>query len=87
MPGGMNGRELARTVAETHPGLKVQLVTGFSKGLGGKATSGDERYPVLRKPYSRAQLAGCVRKVLDAANGHRPQARRKRVECDQEALK
>ena len=66
MPGGMNGRELAKTVAEAYPGIKIQLATGFSKGADDESQGDDERYPALKKPYSKAQLARRIRKVLDA---------------------
>ncbi len=68
MPGGMTGRELAKAVAEAYPGLKVQLTTGFSKGAGGKVSDDDKQYPVLKKPYSKAQLAQRIREALDGDN-------------------
>jgi CheY-like chemotaxis protein len=66
MPGGITGRELARTVSEAYPDLKVQLTTGFSKGAAGEIGEEDKRFPVLKKPYSKGQIARLIREVLDA---------------------
>ena len=70
MPGGVNGRELADVVAKSHPDVKVLLTTGYSKD--GVATKPREDFadaaslPLLRKPYSKDQLARQLRELLDA---------------------
>ena len=64
MPGGMNGRELARLVSSTNSSLTILLTTGMESGTdkGGKP---EQDFPLLSKPYSPGQLARSVRSVLD----------------------
>ncbi|MFZ5608853.1 MAG: PAS domain S-box protein [Pseudomonadota bacterium] len=56
MSGGMNGIELAGLLRSRQPALKVVLVTGYV-GDRGLEAAGALPYPVLRKPYARADLA------------------------------
>jgi CheY-like chemotaxis protein len=63
MPGGMNGRELARVAAERRSGLKILLTTGFSDMPGGAARK--EEHRILRKPYRKDELLRVVRAALD----------------------
>ncbi|WAC72321.1 MASE4 domain-containing protein [Roseateles sp. SL47] len=53
MPGGMNGVELARRIKDSHPDVRVVLVTGFSDVA---QSASEEGYPVVRKPYDLASL-------------------------------
>lgn len=63
MPGGMNGYELAKQARALRPEIKVLLTTGFSQeqqqDVDGQPLS------VLTKPYQQAELAACVRTLLD----------------------
>jgi len=65
LPGTMNGREMARWVAENRPGLKVLLTTGFSKETDADSPADAGDFPLLKKPYSIERLAEMVRFVLD----------------------
>jgi PAS domain S-box-containing protein len=67
MPGSMNGRQLAETLMEGRPALRVMFTSGYSDGalpLQGRAGQG---IPLLTKPYRRAELARMLRRCLDIA--------------------
>ena len=69
MPGGMNGHELAGAAVKNHPQLKVLLTTGYSKDrTDPQPPEGEDSgsFPLLRKPYSKDQLAEQIRGLLDA---------------------
>ncbi|MDH3355795.1 MAG: ATP-binding protein, partial [Chromatiales bacterium] len=65
MPGDINGYELAELATINHPKLKVVLTSGYT----GKAVAynGQARFNtnLLSKPYSQAELAKRMRKILD----------------------
>jgi PAS domain S-box-containing protein len=60
MPGPIDGLGLAHEVRESFPGVDVVLVTGYSR-RDKNQTGLIDGFPVLRKPFSRRQLA----QVLD----------------------
>jgi PAS domain S-box-containing protein len=73
MPGDMNGRELARWASQRYSGLKVLLTTGVtSDEETGELPTKHGRFPVLRKPYMKAELAAALRAVLDGGPARRP---------------
>ena len=59
---GMRGTELARQVKQRRPNLPVLLMTGFSSAV----IESPPGWEVLRKPYTRAELARAIAKVLAA---------------------
>jgi len=60
---GIGGHELARRVNELYPGLAVLLTSGYSRHLaGGSGVS--PRWPMLRKPYTRSDLAEAIAQCL-----------------------
>jgi CheY-like chemotaxis protein len=62
MAGGMSGYELGRWVKEHKPEIKVLLMSGFAPEV---AQSGQEGgFQVLRKPFSRAELARALSDTL-----------------------
>ena len=66
MPGGMNGLVLAGRARALRPGLRVLFATGHSDDLVVRETpTPGGGADVLGKPYSRIDLAGRVRAVLD----------------------
>jgi PAS domain S-box-containing protein len=65
MPGGMMGRELAETLLNEAPNLKVIYTSGYSPGMAGKDASILESRNFLPKPYSINKLAQIVRESLD----------------------
>lgn len=68
MPGGANGRELARRARQRRPGLKVVFTSGFSETrLSGDAGPLSACTPLLSKPYRKEELASAAREALDRA--------------------
>jgi DNA-binding NtrC family response regulator len=65
MPDQMNGIDLARAAQRCRPELKILLTSGYAgfDAVGERRTE----FPVLAKPYHRAELAWRVRTTLDAA--------------------
>ena len=66
---GMGGRELAEAAAGRRPGLPVLFASGYTEDVLLQQQLLIGSMPLLRKPYSREQLARKVRAVLEAANG------------------
>jgi PAS domain S-box-containing protein len=56
---GMNGAEAAREARRLHPGLPIVFVTGYAESEQLEAALGCD-VPVLRKPFTLAQLAAAV---------------------------
>lgn len=63
MPGAMTGRDLAQWVSANRPAVKVLLTSGYDDGDKRRANS---LLKVLPKPYSTAELAKHIRKLLDS---------------------
>ena len=63
MPGGMNGIELARTVAKLRPDVRLLLTTGY---VGASLEMDDIEFPLLRKPYRRADVAARLQEIIAA---------------------
>ena len=63
MPGDLSGRQLAEEVSRLYPGIRMLLTTGYEEEAE-QSSDGTRspklRVPVLRKPYSRAELIGAV---------------------------
>ena len=58
MPGGMDGRELARQARAQRPRLPILLITGYT---GEPAPpDGTDAIPVLRKPFDQPALAAAL---------------------------
>ena len=64
MPGGVSGIDVAKWVKGNRPELKILLTSGYADELArGRSEFGDA-FPVLRKPYERAQLAQAISNCL-----------------------
>jgi CheY-like chemotaxis protein len=57
MPGGLDGRALARFIRRFRPALPVILMSGFAEA---GEPPGAETPPLLAKPFSRAKLAAAL---------------------------
>ena len=64
MPNRMSGVELAREAQRLRPGLKVLVTSGYSAHAPGAAPELGE-FPLIAKPYRRADLAKRIRAALD----------------------
>ena len=58
---GIDGDELADRLRRRHPELKVLIVSG-------SWPAGDDRFPVLQKPYHAQQLLDAVRGLLEGGS-------------------
>ena len=63
MAGGLSGYELGRWVQANRPGIPVLLTTGYAAE---EARPDAADFPILRKPYKRAELANALRDALAA---------------------
>jgi CheY-like chemotaxis protein len=60
----MSGVELARTVREIRPDLKVVLTSGYAEDAFEHHGRPEPGTPLLRKPYRRRDLAETIRTAL-----------------------
>jgi two-component system CheB/CheR fusion protein len=68
MPGGINGRELARRARQVRPEIRVVFTSGFSEArVNGDAGPLAACTPLLSKPYRKEDLASAAREALDRA--------------------
>jgi CheY-like chemotaxis protein len=65
MPGGISGRELAKTVAKRRPGVRVLYTSGYTDNAVVHHGRLDDDVLLLTKPYRKPQLARMVRQALD----------------------
>jgi DNA-binding response OmpR family regulator len=65
----MSGRELARTLRDRMPSLKIIYMTGYSDEVIGPVMGLKLDGPVLRKPFD----GEAVSRVIDELMGHRAQ--------------
>jgi CheY-like chemotaxis protein len=66
MPHGMTGVELAREARKLRNDLKVLLASGYAGEVLARLRAVDE-FPIIRKPFYRADLARSLRAVLHEA--------------------
>lgn len=65
MPGEMDGYALARRIDSDYPDVSVLLMSGQAS-LSARDSSGTTGVPLLRKPFSDAQLANALAQVCPA---------------------
>lgn len=65
MPGGASGFDVARWIAAHAPGLRILLTSGYPDEVANSVQGEHADVPLLRKPYSRIELARALRRVLD----------------------
>jgi two-component SAPR family response regulator len=63
MPGEMNGIDLARTVVERWPSLRLILTSGYAERLGEREWLPPD-VGFLRKPYRPRELIGKIKSVV-----------------------
>jgi CheY-like chemotaxis protein len=68
---GMRGTELARRARALRAGLAVLLMSGYSSEAMAGDTAADLPWELLRKPYSREELADAIARALAAGSGPR----------------
>jgi CheY-like chemotaxis protein len=68
MPGGLYGPELAEQARRSRPRLKLMFASGYAEQATGMTKFLDAGAELLRKPYSKRDLATTIRRVLDASD-------------------
>jgi two-component system, cell cycle sensor histidine kinase and response regulator CckA len=69
MPGGFNGRELASTLRQRHPGLPILYCSGYSPDLAQGWLPGKEQATFLQKPFSPNEFLNAVAACLRSPQG------------------
>jgi CheY-like chemotaxis protein len=69
MPGGMNGKQLARELLQQQPGLKVVYTSGYIAEIAGKDLALEEGVNFLNKPFEAHKLGYIIRNCLDQKEG------------------
>ena len=64
MPGGMSGFELAQWMGSNAPGIRMLLTSGFAEDVARAGEAPAAELEILRKPYSRTELARALRKAI-----------------------
>jgi PAS domain S-box-containing protein len=64
LPDGVNGRQLADEAHRRRPGLRVLFTTGYARNAIVHHGRLDPGVDVLMKPFSQAEMAGKIRRVL-----------------------
>jgi PAS domain S-box-containing protein len=65
MPGEMNGLDLASEVERRFPQIKILFTSGYANSPDSEAAIVNSGYPLLPKPYRKAELAARLRAVFD----------------------
>jgi len=66
LPGGVGGRDLAATLCEERPDLKVLLISGYSAEFSGRESRHQPGEHFLQKPFTPALFVDRVRACLDS---------------------
>ena len=65
IPGGMNGRDLARRLRERRPELRVLYVSGYTEDAVLRRGVLEQGLAYLQKPFGPPELLARVRALLD----------------------
>ena len=68
LTGGMTGPDIARTLVEISPGLKVLFMSGYTKNAMARLGHLETGKQLIRKPFSSSDLAARVREILAASD-------------------
>ena len=66
----IGGRELARHLAQTRPGLPIIFMSGYTDDDLARRGLLEAGHPFLEKPFSPSDLAKKISEVLDGRTGH-----------------
>ena len=68
LPGGMNGKQLARQLLKEKPALKVIYMSGYSAEIATNVAASDVKFAYLAKPFELDTLAETVERSLSEAS-------------------
>jgi signal transduction histidine kinase len=60
------GTDLAQRIRETHPGVGVMFMSGYSQDVLGPRGAFEDGVPLIQKPFAAAELLKAVRAVITA---------------------
>jgi len=63
----MNGRDLARQIAELYPGIRFLFMSGYTANVIAHQGVLDDGVAFIQKPFSMADMTAKVREILDMA--------------------
>ncbi|MFT5539938.1 MAG: CheY-like chemotaxis protein, partial [Alphaproteobacteria bacterium] len=66
LPGGMSGPDLARTVMDRWPNIKILFMSGYPAHAASHSDMPKLEGELLSKPFTREALAHKLREILDA---------------------
>jgi CheY-like chemotaxis protein len=64
MPGSIQGAELTRRAEQTHPSMKILLISGYPQEAAIEGNGVATRHPVLTKPIPRDALLSMIDDLL-----------------------
>jgi PAS domain S-box-containing protein len=67
MPGGMDGRELAKAAKVIQPELKTLFMSGYMDQVVSQQSSADSEFNFIWKPYGTREMAEKIRSLLDSS--------------------
>lgn len=63
---GINGTEMARQIKERQPSLKCLFISGYAETESGRIEREDAAHAFLEKPFSMAELAQKIKRLLSS---------------------
>ena len=76
LPNGMLGPEIARELTKHHPHAQVLLMSGYTRGADTGIGELDESFELIQKPFTRAELGGRLRQLINVSKQPPPIAAR-----------
>jgi two-component system, cell cycle sensor histidine kinase and response regulator CckA len=70
---GTNGRDLARRLSDSHPGMRVLYMSGYTDDVISRHGILEENVHFIAKPFTPSELRAAVRDVLDELDDCCPQ--------------
>ena len=61
----MNGRELAKRLMASQPGLTILYMSGYPANIISNQSVLDEKMCFLQKPFSKKELAAKIREIME----------------------
>jgi len=65
LPGGVSGLDLARTVRQRWPEIKILLTSGDPGTDDVRGAARADAFPLVAKPYRPGDLAGAIRQLFE----------------------
>jgi YesN/AraC family two-component response regulator len=66
---GMNGADLAKAMLLRRPGIRIQLISGYTDKLAVRKDGRIRGFPLLSKPFSANELSQALRDLMGEEDG------------------